>query len=146
MRHFTSEYGRTTALDVALYYDNVCVILGHDGVEDELCNFHFLEIRDNNFTEIGHKIKPLTGYKPIAITSCNNKVYVLCDTDPPSLKQFTKDRPEPIWSRQTGEDGLPLFRNPTCITSFYTTKGVSLVVADKHDDRGGSGWGIMINE
>ena len=51
------------------------------------------------------------------------------------MKQFTKDRPEPIWSRQTGEDGQPLFRNPTCIISFYTTKGVKLVVADKIDDK-----------
>ena len=136
MKQYTSGYGYTNALGVTSYSDNECVAIKHDGYGDEKhYAFHFLEIRDNEFEKTDHDIKPMRDHKPIAITSCNNKIYALVDTDPPSLKQFTKDRPEPVWSRQTGEDGQPLFRNPTCITSFCTTKGVRLVVADKHDDK-----------
>ena len=138
MTHYTDCHGWTTPLDTTAYKDNGFVVIGHDGRRDEhLYNFHFFETNGDKFKETNddRKIKSITDSKVIAITSCDEKIYALCDTDPPSLRQFMKHRPWPVWSRQAGKDGEPLFRNPTCITSFNTTKGVRLVLADRHDDR-----------
>ena len=127
---------REQPVGVTCYKEDECIVIGKGRFCDEgLFKFHFLKASDSSLMETEHKIKPIYGYKVIAITSCNNKIYALCDTVPPSLKLFAKTRPDPIWSIQTDDDGNALFRNPTCITSFSTKKMLRLVVADRHNDK-----------
>ena len=127
---------RNQPIDITTYNADECIIIKKGRYDDEgLDEFYFMNSSDSRLTKIDHKLKPLHDCRMFAITACNNKIYSLCDTVPPSLKLFSKTRPDQIWSRQMDDDGNALFRHPTCITSFYTTKGVRLVVADTHDDK-----------
>ena len=135
MKEFTGRYERTTPLGVTSYNDDEFIVIGQNGMRDKkLYSFHFLKTSDSKLTKCRSIIKSIRDYKIIAITSCNNKIYALFNTDPPALKHFMRNQPDPILSHQTGEDGNALLKNPTCITSFNTRNGIRLEVADRLDD------------
>lgn len=124
-------YMREQPISVACYKNDGFVVMGKGRFCDEgMFKFYLMKANDSNLTEIEHKINPIHEYKVIAITSCNNMIFALCDTVPPSLKLFVNNHSDPIWSRQKDDDGNALFRNPVCITSFGTKQGVRVVVAD----------------
>ena len=117
---------RKQPLDVTTYNGDECVVIG-EGIysEEGLYEFYFMKSRDGSWTKTDNQIKPIHDCKIIAITSSNTKIYALCDSVPPSLKQFSKARPGPIWSRQTDDDGNALFRVRFYEQCFFAKLGSS---------------------
>ena len=140
MVHLKTRGIRKQPLDVTSYKENEVIIVGHGQgrfTYTGLYKSYFMETTNNSLLKDDHEIETIIQrYKVIAITSCNGKIYVICDTVPPSIKLFERNRPTPIWSRDKDKGGKALFRNPTNITSFEMKSGVRVVVADRLDTSG----------
>ena len=127
MEKLSVFYMREQPIGVTCYKDDECIVIEKGRFCDEgLYKFHFLKASDSSLMETKHKIKPIHDYKVIAIASCNNKIYALCDTDLPSLKLSSKTQPDPIWSIQTDDDGMHSLKTLRVSRAVVRRKGSDL--------------------